>query len=142
MKILVAVDGSPPALAAVTAAIELAKRLAAPPDSIALISVHDDVGLRRAEAFVGHAAIADYLRERSEIDLGPAIALLDEAGIQAEVLVRTGHVAQEIVEAGKAGGFDLIVLGSKGRGALRDLIIGSVAQRVLAMAAGPVLLVK
>ena len=142
MKILVAVDGSPTALNAVTYAIDLLKMLAAPPSSIALISVHDDVGLRRAEAFVGHEAIADYLRERSEIDLEPAIGLLDAAGLKAEVLVRTGHVSHEIVEAAKAGHFDLIILGSKGRGAIRDLFVGSVAQRVLAMAAGPVLLVK
>lgn len=142
MKLLVAVDGSAPALDALSYAINLSKLLAASPNSIALISVHDDIGLRRAEPFVGHAAIADYLRERSEIDLRPAIALLDAAGIATEVLVRTGHVVHEIVEAAKAGQFDLIVLGAKGRGAIRDLIIGSVAQRVLAMAAGPVLLVK
>ena len=142
MKLLVAVDGSPPALSAVTDAIDLLKLLAVTPNSISLISVHDDIVLRRVEAFVGHDAIADYLLERSELELEPAIELLDAAGIKAEVLIRTGHVAHELVEASKAGHFDLIVLGSKGRGAIRDLIIGSVAQRVLAMAPGPVLLVK
>jgi len=57
-------------------------------------------------------------------------------------VVRTGPIAPEIVACAKAGKFDLIVLGSKGRGAIADLLLGSVAQRVLATAAGPVLLVK
>jgi nucleotide-binding universal stress UspA family protein len=51
-------------------------------------------------------------------------------------------VAQEIVDQADQGKFDLIVMGHKGRSALRDLLIGSVAQRVLAMAKTPVLLVK
>ena len=142
MKMLVPVDGSDPALHAVRYAVDLSKILIASPNDITLMSVHDDVGLRRAETFVGHEAIADYLRERSEIDLHPAIELVEAAGMKADVIVRTGHVAQEIVDAAKAGHFDLIILGSKGRGAIRDLLIGSVAQRVLAMASGPVLLVK
>jgi nucleotide-binding universal stress UspA family protein len=36
----------------------------------------------------------------------------------------------------------LIVLGSKGRSALKDLMIGSVAQRVASLAKTPVVLVK
>jgi nucleotide-binding universal stress UspA family protein len=40
------------------------------------------------------------------------------------------------------GKYDMIVLGSKGRGAIADLLLGSVAQRVLAHASQPVLLVK
>ena len=38
--------------------------------------------------------------------------------------------------------FDLIVLGAKGRGAIADLLLGSVAQRVLATAHAPVLLIR
>ena len=56
--------------------------------------------------------------------------------------VRTGHVAQEIVRCAKAGKFDLIALGAKGRGAIADLLLGAVAQRVLATAGLPVVLVK
>ncbi|MGA1296613.1 MAG: universal stress protein [Burkholderiaceae bacterium] len=68
--------------------------------------------------------------------------LLDKAGVEHELVIRTGHVAQEIVDQADQGKFDLIVMGHKGRSALRDLLIGSVAQRVLALAKTPVLLVK
>ena len=52
------------------------------------------------------------------------------------------HVAQEIVALAKASKFELIVLGSKSRSAVAGILLGWVAQRVLATAAQPVLLVK
>lgn len=142
MKILVATDGSKPALHAVKHAAKLVRQLSATSNSITLISVHDDAGLRHAKAFVGRDAVADYLRELSEKELQPARKLLDAAGIKHDMEVRTGHVAQEIVDCARSGKFDLIVLGAKGRGAIADLLLGSVAQRVLATAQIPVLLVR
>ena len=53
-----------------------------------------------------------------------------------------GHVGKEIVNCAKTGKFDLLVLGAKGRSAVADLLPGSVAQRVVATAQTPVLLVK
>ena len=58
------------------------------------------------------------------------------------MVMRTGHVAQEIVDAANSGRFDMLLLGAKGRGAVSDLLMGSVAQRVLATARTPVLLIK
>jgi nucleotide-binding universal stress UspA family protein len=142
MKILVATDGSRPALNAVKYAARLVGELATPGSAITLISVHDDAGLRHAKAFVGREAVADYLRELSEKELKPARKVLDAADVPHDMVVRTGHVAKEIVACAKSGRFDLIVLGAKGRGALSDILLGSVAQRVLATAQTPVLLVK
>ena len=142
MKILVATDGSKSALHAVKYAAKLLRSLASASNSITLISVHDDVGLRHAMAFVGKAAAADYLRELSEKELKPARKLLDAEGIKHDMVVRTGHVAQEIVLCAKAGKFDLIALGAKGRSAVADLLLGSVAQRVLATSDLPVVLIK
>ena len=142
MRILVATDGSKPALHAVKYAVKLLRSLASASNSITLISVHDDVGLRHAKAFVGKDAVADYLRELSEDELKSARRLLEAAGVTHDVEVRTGHVAEEIVRFAKSGKFDLIALGAKGRGAMADLLLGSVAQRVLATADTPVVLVK
>jgi len=142
MKILVATDGSRHALHAVEYAAKLVCLLRSPASAITLISVHDDYGLRPAKAFVGRAKVADYLREQSEKELKPARRLLDAAGAKHDIVIRTGHVAQEIIACANAGKFDLIVLGAKGRGAVADLLLGSVAQRVIATAKQPVVLVK
>lgn len=142
MKILVATDGSKAALHAVKYAIKLLARFASPANSVTLVSVHDDAGLRHAKRVVGSDVVADYLREQSEKELKPARALLDAAGIRHDMVIRTGHVSQEIVDFARASRFDLIVLGAKGRSAIADILLGSVAQRVLATATCPVLLVK
>ena len=142
MKILFATDGSKPALHAVKYAIGLVRQLSSTSSSITLISVHDDAGLRHAKAFVGRGVVADYLRELSEKELKPARKLLDAAGIKHDMEVRTGHVSTEIISLAKAGKYELLVLGAKGRAAVADLLLGSVAQRVLATAQTPVLLVK
>ncbi len=142
MKILVATDGTKHALNAVKYAVRLVQMLAPGSHSITLISVHDDAGLRHAKAFVGREAVASYLRELSEKELKPAKKLLDATGIPHDVELRTGHVSEEILACARRGKFDLIVLGAKGRTPLSDLLLGSVAQRVLARAEAPVLLVK
>jgi nucleotide-binding universal stress UspA family protein len=141
MKLLVACDGSKTSLLAVKAAIDLIGRCTQG-GSITLISVHDSIALRHAARFVGKEATEDYLRELSEADLAAARRALDKAGVRHDMIIRRGHVATEIVNAAKRGKFDMVVLGSKGRSALRDLLIGSVAQRVGELATIPVLLVK
>jgi nucleotide-binding universal stress UspA family protein len=141
MKILVATDGSKNALRAVKYAAKLVDALKAS-SVITLISVHDDVALRHAERFVGKKAVADYLRDLSETDLAESRKALDKAGVSHDMIIRTGNIGAEIAAAAQEGKFDLIILGSKGRSALKDLLMGSVAQRVMEMAKTPVLMVK
>ena len=141
MKILVATDGSNNALRAVKYAAKLADDLKSE-STITLISVHDDVALRHAERFVGKKAVADYLRDLSEQDLAESRKALDKAGARHDMVIRTGNVGAEIAAAAAEGKFDLILMGSKGRSALKDLLMGSVAQRVMEFAKTPVLMVK
>lgn len=141
MKILVAVDGSKNALNAVKYAATLAGSLRSK-DTLTLISVHDDVAFRHASQFVGKREVEDYLRSVSEKDLKGARKALDNAGIKHDHAIVIGHVAEEIVKFANAGKFDLIIMGSKGRSGFADLLMGSVAQRVLSMSKQPVLLVK
>jgi nucleotide-binding universal stress UspA family protein len=141
MKILVAIDGSKHALNAVKYAAKLVAN-ARSNDSITLISVHDDTGFRHAAKFLGKAEVEDYLRELSEKEMKASRKVLDQARIKYDNAIVIGHVSEEIVKFANAGKYDLIVLGSKGRSSIADLLIGSVAQRVLATAKQPVLLVK
>ena len=137
MKILVPTDGSACALRAAKYAGALR-----PKATITLISVHDDTGLKHVKKFVPKDTVSDYLRELSDKDLKSARAALDKAGVSHDMIIKTGHVAQEITKAAKAGKFDLIVMGAKGRSAVSDLLIGSVAQRVLALTKLPLTFIK
>lgn len=141
VKLLVATDGSKNALHAVKFAIQLLGRMSEG-GSITLISVHDDIALRHARRFVGKEAVTEYLREQSEQDLADAAKACDKAGVAHDMIIRTGHVPTEIADAAERGKFDLLVMGSKGRSALKDLVIGSVARRVAESSKVPVLLVR
>jgi nucleotide-binding universal stress UspA family protein len=140
MKILVAVDGSKSSLNAVKYAVKLVSNLRSE-DRITLINVHDDQGLRHAQQFVGKEGIADYLREVSDKELKAALAVLVKAGVKHDSLIQTGHVAEVISNAANKK-FDMLVMGTKGRSGMVDLLVGSVAQRVMSTCNKPVLLVK
>ena len=141
MKILVAVDGSPSALRATEYAAQLVAAVRAK-SKITLISVHDDTGFKHMKKFTPKGTLEDYLRELSDKDLSQARQLLDKAEVAHDMIIKTGHVAEEIMRAAKVGKFDLIVLGAKGRSGFGDLLLGSVSQRVASASKLPVTLIK
>ena len=141
MKILVAVDGSKSSLNAVKYAAKLAVGLRTK-DRITLVSVHDDYGLRHAKQFVGKSEIDDYLRAVSDEDLKAARKHLAKEGVSYDSIIKQGHVAEEIIKVANSGKFDMVVMGSKGRSGLMDLLMGSVAQKVVSAAKAPVVVVK
>ena len=141
MKILLPIDGSKTSLNAAKHVVQLVSNMRSK-CSVTLISVHDDFGLNHVKQFVSKSVVDDYLREISEKELKAAQKILDTAGIKHSMIIKRGHIAQEIVATANKEKFDLIVMGAKGRSGLLDLLIGSVAQRVLGSAKQPVLLVK
>ena len=68
--------------------------------------------------------------------------ILEFAGVTAremdvqevKAVVRTGDPAQQIVEYAKEAEIDMIVMGSRGLGAFRSLMLGSVSNKVIQLA--------
>lgn len=65
-----------------------------------------------------------------------------DAGLSVQTLLRTGAPHEVIVAAAVELGADLIVLGTHGRGGINRALLGSVADRVVRLAACPVLTVR
>jgi nucleotide-binding universal stress UspA family protein len=64
-----------------------------------------------------------------------------EAGISAEAITRDfepdyGGVAEEILEEARAGGYSTVVMGRRGLGTLKSILLGSVTNKVLQHAQG------
>ena len=141
MKFLVAMDGSKNALSAAKQAATLAASLKGK-SHLTIISVHDDTALKHFKKYVPKDAVSDYLRGLSEKDMASAQKLFNKMGVTHDMVIRYGHPAEEIKAVSESGKFDLIVMGAKGRSSIKDLVMGSVAHKVLAIAKVPVLLVK
>jgi nucleotide-binding universal stress UspA family protein len=70
---------------------------------------------------------------------------LDALGLAEErvdVEVQVGEPAEEIVDLARLDHYDLIVVGSRGFNPIKELLIGSVSNRVLHMASCPVLVAR
>ena len=74
--------------------------------------------------------------------LEPALDLLRAAGMTFEATVVTGDPAHAVVDLVERHAIDMVVIGSRGMGALATALKGSVAQSVVHDSPVPVLLVK
>jgi nucleotide-binding universal stress UspA family protein len=145
MKILMAVDGSP-------YSVKAAKYLAAHPAlfgadaELHLLTVHLPIpaglAMTNASLLLGENAISDYYREDSAAALKPAEDSLRKAGIVFKSSYKVGSIADEVVSTALREKFDVIVMGSHGHGALANVVMGSVATKVLAAAPVPVLIIR
>ena len=97
MKILLPIDGSKFSLKATKYIVKLLKKS---PESatVTLINVKNDLGLNFIKNKIPKSAIEDYLHETSMEELKMSKKILDLAGIQYEVVMKRGKVADEIIK--------------------------------------------
>ena len=142
MKILIAVDGSRYSLDAVKLLVEHSDWYRERPQ-IELVTVHlpaPHVG--RFGVGASKSQLERYYAEEGAERLAAARKLLDAAKVRYESRVLVGQVAETIVKHAKARRCDLICVGNRGAGAVKNAFIGSTASRVLELSDLPVLLVK
>jgi nucleotide-binding universal stress UspA family protein len=140
MKILLAADGS-----------DYTKRM------LAYLAAHDEwLGSRhqytvltvvpavppRAAAVIAKDDLAEYYRDEADKVFAPIRAFFKQNNIDATYQAEHGHAADVIAEAADKGKYDLLMMGSHGHGTLTNLVMGSVATKVLAQCGVPVLLVR
>ena len=142
MKILLAVDGSKCSLDAVDCLIEHADWYRCKP-AVELVTVHLPVpklpGMGMA---VGKNQIQRYYEEEGEATLAMAKKKLGAAGIEFKASILVGQVAESIVQHAAKARCDLIFIGNQGRTAAANMMIGSIATKVLQLSKVPVLLVR
>lgn len=90
----------------------------------------------------GPEAVRRYYDEELQKVLEPTRSALVRNGMSVRAEGRVGAAAEVIAEVAQTGGFDLLVMGSRGFGALTGFILGSVTAKVLALCKTPMLLVR
>jgi nucleotide-binding universal stress UspA family protein len=140
-KLLVPIDGSGAALRALDQAIALAQLSAS--CSIVVVHTHEEPLIYGAMAvYVPRPKMAELQRQHSEDILVNAKAKLKDADIPYTVEVLLGPIAQTIAEHAEHIGCDAIVMGRHGKSTLEDILVGSVAIKVLHASKLPVMLVR
>jgi nucleotide-binding universal stress UspA family protein len=81
-------------------------------------------------------------REDGGQALAPSITVLNEAGVRYSLNVLVGDVPQTIVRHAQESGSAMICMGTRGMTAISNLVLGSVATKVLHLAEVPVVLVR
>lgn len=137
MKILVAVDPSDPVLLPVARAAAMAKKENATLTLLAVAETVEDM-----ESLFG-ASANERLRDKAGKTLGKAQEIVTTAGMTAKELLEVGVSPEAIiVDAAKRGGFDLIVMGTRGKKGPHTLPLGSVASKVISLAPCSVLVAR
>lgn len=136
-RFLVAVDGSEGSKAAVDEAIALARDLDAsltfvsvrrPPSSVLGHPYYD----RQLSPGLGHARQA----------IAEAVETAKAAGVDSTGEIFEGNAADEIVSLADNRDADLVIVGSRGHGALAGALLGSVSREIVQHASVPVLVAK
>lgn len=140
MKILVAVDGS-----------SFTKRM------LAYLVAHDEwLGSAhqytvlhavpavppRAAAVLDKAVLKSYYDDEAEKVLKTVRTFFEKQKVRAEFVSKVGPAADVISAAASKGKFDLLLMGSHGHSTLGNLVLGSVAAKVMSQTEVPLLLVR
>lgn len=141
LNFLLAVDGSDASCRTVDHVI---RRLGwyKPPVEIQLLNVQLPILSGNVKSFIRRDQLEEYYRDEGHAALKAARERLDKAGVQYTSHIGTGAPAEVIVEYAKRLHCDQICIGTRGRGSVAGLLLGSVATKVIHLAPCPVLLVR
>jgi nucleotide-binding universal stress UspA family protein len=136
-KILVAFDDSPMAHRAVLAARDLATLSGG---EVWVLHLRErEIATKTGVVFTNET------QDEADTAVAGAVKVLTDAGVKAHGEVRTtifGYAARDIVADAAAHGADVIVMGTRGRGDLAGLVLGSTAHKVIHVSDRPVLIIR
>lgn len=133
-RILVAIDGSPDAEAALHHAVTLAR------DQNALVTLLTVAPPPATPIGVGASAPPDMLDFHTKLLREATDSIPDDVGVTTRL--ERGNPAETILAIAREGDHDLLVMGSHGHSRVHRALLGSVSEKVLKASTVPVLLMR
>jgi len=140
LKILLPVDGSENSSKTVADFIQLLGWYKEKPE-FHLLNVQYPLD-GNVSLFVNKTDIKQYHQEEGLKSLQNTRDLLDQAGIPYQYHIIVGDPAEMIVRFATEKQYDQIIMGPRGKGGIKGLLLGSVTNKVMQLSDIPVLLVK
>lgn len=138
-KVLVPVDGSDNSFRALKAAIFLSKKLEAKVTALHVIQRAPTVYIHPQKELEN--LLRDYRRQSEQI-LEKCEAIGNDEGVEVKTTLIEGDVAAKIAQYSEKELFDMIVMGYRGSGRFKKMVLGSVSEKVLHQAKHSVLVVR
>jgi nucleotide-binding universal stress UspA family protein len=143
-KILVAFDGSPHSKQALEWAIDLSRNSKG---SVVVVYVFEPINIMSIYDAKGGSDMTmkeavKELKERGQETLEEAKTICVRRGAEVKTELLQGNIAETIIQYAKKEQIDLIIAGTKGRGEVEGLLMGSVTRSLVSLAHIPVLVVK
>ncbi len=140
MKMLVCTDGSEQSRVALEKAAIIASGCNS--DEVTILYVDDgkqDIPsfTRGQDGYVTDKEIEHFKKKQEEHRawikevMSQARSVFTEKGVEAKTIIKGGHPAETIVGTACKEGYDMIVIGSRGLGGLKKLVLGSVSNAVV-----------
>jgi nucleotide-binding universal stress UspA family protein len=128
-RALVTADGSPGSEAGIDS---FSSKLRARHASIRVVHVIESVpSLWEGTAALDGLDLLDCLDWKAREVLARARESLESRGLEADCEWRRGSAAAQILDAARSFRADVIVVGSRGHSAIREMVLGSITKRVL-----------
>lgn len=135
-RIVIATDGSPGSQAAVVEGVELARQLGA---AVTFVYVRSPIPVL-GEPYYQRKLSAQLRRARTVLEA--ALAEAERLGVGADYEIAEGDPAEEILRTARYREAGLIVVGSRGLGAIAGALLGSVSTALVRHSPVPVMVVK
>ena len=138
-KLLVPVDGSENAVRALEAAIFLSKKIDAHVTIMHVMQKPPTVYIHPQKEL--EELLLNYRREAEQI-LARCEEIGNRNGVELKKVIIEGDVASKILRFAEKEGLDMIVMGHRGSGRFKEMVLGSVSQKVLNQTKRSVLIIR
>jgi nucleotide-binding universal stress UspA family protein len=141
-KILVPVDGSEISYRALDAGLFFSEKLGS---NITVIHVMEDIPITHIESqklLNDMLEISAACKQQGQDILSKCSETAKNKGLMVNTILLKGNPASIILDFCKNGNYDVIIMGNRGMGKIREIILGGVSSKILHNSSCPVLLIK
>lgn len=139
IKILVPVDGSETSKNAIQAALDWSKKIGNVALDVVTVTPQLSGNVTR---HVSADTVNAYYHDEGTLVLKSVADLLKTSEVPYETHILKGAVAQQIADFAERNAIDHIIMGTRGLGSVKGLVLGSVATKILSLTNIPVTMIR